>query len=183
MGIPPDFSTLCQKCGACCTGIQEGSVLMFPLDVIASAAYLNLEPKDFVKEYCKEVEYEYELRNELLRSTGYKEYIPIFALNMSQRDDCPFYNTNLKKCAIYSARPFQCRQFPFLDCVLTETEMLNDISLTCAGFKHWIQVHKYALNKDLFEIVEDERKMEREYYHLIKKAKNRLDCVYFTNLS
>jgi len=61
--------------------------------------------------------------------------------------------------------------------------MIGEICDICPGFKHWIQENHETLSNAFQDIVGDERKMEREYYLALKRAKNRLDRVYCANLS
>ena len=80
-------------CGACCTNHDDYSyVYLEPEDITVLAAHLELSEPDFLEEYTA-------------TEDGY-----VF-LKMDD-PDCMFLDGE-KRCAIYAARPRQCRTFPF----------------------------------------------------------------------
>ncbi len=81
----------CRQCGSCCTG-APGYVWLSREDIGAMAEALGIDCRAFLQKYCRRVQG----RISLL------EY---------ENGDCVFYNS--PGCALYSARPAQCRAFPF----------------------------------------------------------------------
>jgi len=80
----------CQGCGHCCIG-EPGTVYVAPNEVAGIAAFLHLSPTDLKRLYL------YPFRD------GY-------SIKEDEEGNCLFYSEG---CRIYSARPAQCRCFPF----------------------------------------------------------------------
>jgi Fe-S-cluster containining protein len=47
--------------------------------------------------------------------------------------DCVFLEPSARRCAIYSVRPCQCREFPFWPDVLSSKESWDRFALACMG--------------------------------------------------
>lgn len=86
---PSRFS--CEKCGACCR--WPGYVLLSDGDIARLAAFLGLSERSFVERHAR------------LASNR-------AALSLIEREDgaCEFLQGD--HCAVYDARPDQCRSFP-----------------------------------------------------------------------
>ena len=87
----------CQpECGRCCTGdARAGSVFLEAEDVDRLAAFLKLSRSVFMREHTRRQDDE-------------------LALVMQESGDCRFLKND--RCAVYDARPLQCRTYPFLPC-------------------------------------------------------------------
>ena len=82
----------CTQCGACCR--WGGSVLLTDRDIASVAARLNLTEQAFIDAYTRLAPNRAQL-----------------ALTERSDGSCTFLSGN--RCAIYPARPEQCRSFPF----------------------------------------------------------------------
>jgi len=80
----------CTQCGHCCT--IPGYVWVDDSEVDAIAEFLELDRVDFLRRYVRRVDHR-------------------FSLTEKANDECVFWEKD--GCSIYSARPTQCRTFPF----------------------------------------------------------------------
>ncbi len=80
----------CKRCGDCCRG-EPGYVWVRGKDISEMAEFLEVPRKTFMKKYVRREGTRYSL----------KEF---------RNGDCVFWDDG---CKIYSARPPQCRSFPF----------------------------------------------------------------------
>ncbi|MBN2406271.1 MAG: YkgJ family cysteine cluster protein [Elusimicrobia bacterium] len=80
----------CGRCGKCCA--MEGYVFLNRDDVEAIAAYMGMEKTSFLKKHTLRYGDRIRFRGEYARG-------------------CPMLESS--GCAIYPARPRQCRTFPF----------------------------------------------------------------------
>ena len=90
MSLLPEFH--CRQCGTCCR--WPGSVLLTNTDIAAAADALHLSETDFIDMYT------HLARNR----TG-------LTLREASDGACILLNES-GRCAIYEARPRQCRDFP-----------------------------------------------------------------------
>ena len=87
----------CQECeGRCCTG-ESGYIWLNPKEMENIANLLELKFDEFTSRYVKKVGYKYSL---IEKKNG-------------DNYECIFFDSKLKRCSIYEARPKQCRTFPF----------------------------------------------------------------------
>jgi Fe-S-cluster containining protein len=84
----------CTQCGKCCTG-TTGSVEINEEEIEQMAQFLHLSIKNFKKLYIKKRNNK-SLLVEKKSPSGF---------------DCIFFQNN--QCAVYKARPLQCRLYPF----------------------------------------------------------------------
>jgi len=80
----------CTRCGGCCRG-DPGYVWVAQRDIEAMAKALRMPVRRFTRRY--------------LRKVGDR-----YSLVELPNGDCVFYGDG---CAVYEARPVQCRTFPF----------------------------------------------------------------------
>jgi uncharacterized protein len=83
----------CSQCGRCCKGPNPGHVWVNHSEIEAMARQLKLPVYEFGKRY--------------LRKVG-----PRYSLTENKKRDCIFWADDFG-CTVYSARPGQCRQYPF----------------------------------------------------------------------
>ncbi|MHC2070763.1 YkgJ family cysteine cluster protein [Bremerella sp. T1] len=103
----------CTQCGGCCTG-GPGYVWVNAAEIAALAEVTDMTIEQFESVYVREVG----LRKSL------KEY---------STGDCVFLDTESKGCTVYSARPRQCRTWPFWDSNIKSPEDWQDTCDFCPG--------------------------------------------------
>jgi Fe-S-cluster containining protein len=105
----------CTGCGQCCTG-APGYVWVEESEIAEMAAALNMAFDAFTKRYIRKVGDRYSL------------------IEDSKTYDCVFLKDN--KCAVYQARPQQCRTFPWWIQNLRSKEDWDNASEFCEGMNH-----------------------------------------------
>lgn len=105
----------CTQCGRCCTG-APGYIWVDESEILTLAAYLNMEAEEFAEKYLREINGRYSLKE------------------MPKTYDCVFLKNN--KCSVYSARPKQCRTFPWWPANLKSKQDWNEASKYCEGINH-----------------------------------------------
>jgi len=91
--------TACFSCeGRCCTG-ESGYIWITPKEMQDIADLLEYDFDDFTSKFVKKVGYRYSLVEK----------------KVDDSYECVFFDSKLKRCSIYEARPKQCRTFPFWD--------------------------------------------------------------------
>jgi Fe-S-cluster containining protein len=104
----------CTGCGDCCTG-APGFVWVNNEEIAALAAEVGMN--------CDEFEAEY------VRTIGVRK-----SLNESEENyDCVFLDGKTRKCTVYSARPRQCRTWPFWDSTTRTPEAWAATCEVCPG--------------------------------------------------
>ncbi len=90
----------CSQCGNCCTG-PPGAVWFNAEEAVKMAAHLGLDKKAFLKQYARKLDGKWSLK-EHHTEHGY---------------DCIFLDRQKAPgravCALYGARPRQCRTWPY----------------------------------------------------------------------
>ncbi|MCB9025759.1 MAG: YkgJ family cysteine cluster protein [Bdellovibrionaceae bacterium] len=104
----------CQGSGKCCISRGEyGYVYLDKNDRINMAKFFKLRLGEFTKKYC-------------VSNEGY------YRLKTSPHElECLFLKDN--KCSIYSARPTQCRTWPFWPEVLQAKTWKKEVAQFCPG--------------------------------------------------
>lgn len=100
----------CESCGGrCCTG-ESGNIFVNQNEIKSIVNILNIDTDEFYTKYLKKVDYKYSLKE--------KKYLDSY--------DCIFFDRATNGCAIYEARPTQCRTFPFWPYFKTHIDELLD---------------------------------------------------------
>lgn len=109
-GYPYVFDAdACATCGGrCCTG-ESGNIFVKGDEIVAIAEVLKMDVDTFVATYLEKRGYKYSIRERVV--------------GMSH--DCIFFNRVQGGCEIYTARPLQCRTFPFWDYYKTRVDELK----------------------------------------------------------
>lgn len=105
----------CTGCGQCCTG-EPGYVWISPEEIETVSAHLGISKDQFLRTYTRSVFGKVSLREDRLTY------------------DCIFLKD--KQCQIYSARPSQCRTFPWWKENLTSPQDWKEAGRRCEGIDH-----------------------------------------------
>lgn len=103
----------CSQCGDCCTG-APGHVWVINEEIAAIAAAVGEEVAVFEEKYVRKV--------------GARKSLIEYA-----NGDCVFFNTKTRGCNVYSARPRQCRTWPFWESNLKTPEDWAHTCSVCPG--------------------------------------------------
>lgn len=101
------FPFECTECGKCCKTI--GSVYLSPDEIQSAATLLGLSAQDFVDTYASHT-----------LSDGSQTWAKL----QDKEDACIFLKDD-RYCAIYEARPVQCRTYPFWPAIVKSPETWN----------------------------------------------------------
>lgn len=104
----------CTQCGDCCTG-APGFVWVNQEEINAIATLIGVELDEFERKYVRRV--------------GIRRSLVEFPDDGS----CVFFDTKLRKCTVYDARPRQCRTWPFWDSNLDTPEDWQHTCDVCPG--------------------------------------------------
>ncbi len=119
----------CTQCGNCCTG-PPGTVWFTAEEAVSMAAALGITSAEFYKRYAHKVDGRWSL-SERRTAAGY---------------DCVFLDRTSSPgralCSIYSARPQQCRTWPFWPENLTSKKAWDQVKrrTPCPGMDQWTLV-------------------------------------------
>lgn len=103
----------CSQCGNCCTSHGEYAyVYLSAADRAALAAHLGLSEPELLARHCE-------------REEGH-------VLLRMDAPECPFL-TPERRCAVYPARPKQCRTWPFWRENLSRERWQGPVSAICPG--------------------------------------------------
>ena len=104
----------CTQCGDCCTG-APGYVWVTNDEIAAIAAVVMPEaPEKFEELYVRKV--------------GVWKSLKEFP-----NGDCVFFDTEKRNCSVYTARPKQCKTWPFWDSNLRTPETWKQTCEACPG--------------------------------------------------
>jgi Fe-S-cluster containining protein len=104
----------CTQCGDCCTG-APGYVWVTNDEIAAIAAVVMPEdPEKFEELYVRKV--------------GVRKSLKEFP-----NGDCVFFDTEKRNCSVYTARPRQCKTWPFWDSNLRTPETWKQTCEACPG--------------------------------------------------
>ena len=133
----------CTQCGECCTG-SPGYVDFTPAELEAMARALGILPDELLKAYAR-------------RHNGYWS---LREVEVDGAYDCVFLRrdpeTGAARCAVYEARPSQCRTWPFWPENLESRRAWSEAARQCPGM-----VEPEALRGRLYPL-EEIRKLSSE---------------------
>jgi Fe-S-cluster containining protein len=105
----------CTGCGQCCTG-SPGYVWIEESEAQAMADALQISLEEFVKKYTRRIGGRVSLRED------------------PRNFDCVFLEG--KQCKVYTARPKQCRTFPWWQENVETQEQWKEAAIRCEGINH-----------------------------------------------
>lgn len=103
----------CTGCGDCCTG-APGYVWVNKQEIADLAALVGVAVDEFERKYTRKV--------------GIRRSLIEF-----RNGDCVFFENGSRKCQVYSARPRQCRSWPFWRSNLRSEETWSETCQVCPG--------------------------------------------------
>jgi Fe-S-cluster containining protein len=103
----------CTQCGDCCTG-AAGYVWVNKEEIATLAQLVGVPVDEFEAKY--------------VRSVGVRKSLVEF-----DNGDCVFFDGKARKCTVYSARPRQCRTWPFWNSNLRTEETWRETCNVCPG--------------------------------------------------
>ncbi|OQY33701.1 MAG: hypothetical protein B6241_07290 [Spirochaetaceae bacterium 4572_59] len=106
----------CTQCGHCCRH-DPGYVFLSEADVRQAFEFLSLPEEEFLKKYCRIVDVGFFKKVSLQEKSNY---------------DCIFWQDGVG-CAIYEARPLQCRSYPFWPAIMDSEESWVEEAKQCPG--------------------------------------------------
>jgi Fe-S-cluster containining protein len=109
------LSFSCTRCSACCR-YEGGYVFLSQKDVDNLATECQMPYNEFVTVYCR-----------WIPAAGGKESL---SLKEKANFDCIFWKEG---CTVYTARPRQCRAFPFWQSVLSSSNAWKTAASGCPG--------------------------------------------------
>lgn len=118
----------CTQCGNCCTG-GPGYVWITHEEIERLARHLDLTPEQVVDRYCRKVNGRFSLKE---RRTSEGNYDCIFLTEAPPDSGDPLALPR-RICAVYDARPLQCRTWPFWKENLTSKARWDHSSGRCPG--------------------------------------------------
>ncbi len=108
----------CTECGRCCAGPEEGYVWVTRQEIDRIAEFLGMNVDEFAKRYTRKVGSRFSL------------------IEQKSTNDCIFLTERDGKgrgCRIYSARPTQCRTWPFWSINIRSPETWALAGMRCEG--------------------------------------------------
>ena len=102
----------CKQCGDCCKGY--GGTYVSRSDVEAIAAYIGVDPEQFVERYCTQ--------------SGDR-----LLLAQHESGFCIFWKD--KMCSIHPVKPKMCKTWPFIRNLLADPENWEKMASMCPGMR------------------------------------------------
>lgn len=134
----------CTQCGNCCTG-GPGFVWITKEEIVRLAEHLKITPEETVEQYCRKIDGKFSLKEQrngdqfdcifLRESAGAAPASNASEARKGQagRATTEPPDTPKRSCAIYPARPLQCRTWPFWPENLRSKENWNRAGRRCHG--------------------------------------------------
>lgn len=105
----------CTGCGRCCTG-KDGYVFLSSQDRSTLIDFLKISEKEFIDQFTRIVDGQLSL------------------IDAPDSDHCIFLKNN--RCSVYSARPIQCRTFPWWLHNIENPQNWLEAAKNCEGINH-----------------------------------------------
>ncbi len=182
--VTPGIVFQCQQCGTCCSKDTEGYVFVYQSDIDEMVRVLGLSREEFAEKYLQITDYEYTLWDSDLEDTDKKHTMETLILStQGEQADCVFLyeDGGAKKCRIYGGRPLQCRLFPFWSIIMVSSVNYEETKQYCLGLNSpsiTANGSNFYSPDRIEQLVKEERKLESEYYRIMKKNNFEIKKVY-----
>ncbi len=156
----------CQVCGYCCSQ-KEGNIYIFPEEVPALVDFL-LETgmiqskREFFERYVT-----------VTTEAYHKKIMETIVIRQRENGECIFFDN--PNCLIYPHRPFQCVGFPFWAMNVEDDEDWEGLKEICPGID---KGNRFYSKQEIDELLKRERKLEEDYYKLMRRLKFDIRRVY-----
>ncbi|MCK4913421.1 MAG: YkgJ family cysteine cluster protein [Planctomycetes bacterium] len=115
----------CQQCGNCCSGPDEGYIWITKPEIKLLADFLKITVEKLREKFLKRIGF----RTTIIEQPVNKDCIFLQKINGHRFDKL----TTGKGCVVYSARPSQCRTWPFWAGNLKNPDTWNEAAQKCPG--------------------------------------------------
>lgn len=105
----------CTRCSACCRH-DPGYVFLSEIDLERLSNHFNLTKDQFREKYCRVVDF---------------GIVSRLSLTEKPNNDCIMWKEG--GCSVYTARPLQCRSFPFWSSNVEDNESWEATGKDCPG--------------------------------------------------
>lgn len=164
----------CEKCGACCRGLNEGEVYVYMDDILRLIEFLEFRGesytlREFASNFLKITSQYFQLYDP--ESGEKKRYtLDTLGLKFTGEDDHCFFINEDNSCSVHEARPFQCQAFPIgWKMLMNNDENLVEYSKKCQGLKNSLKNKgKFYSVQEIMKWTQGEYKIEYEYFILMK---------------
>jgi Fe-S-cluster containining protein len=121
----------CKRCSSCCR-YEAGFVFLSEKDMEKLIVRLKMDRNAFIKKYCRWVQ-----------DVNGKE---VLSLKEKSNSDCILWDSI---CTVYTARPLQCRTFPFWKSIVSSARAWAVAASGCPGMNHGETHPEKAIKKCL----------------------------------
>jgi uncharacterized protein len=120
----------CTQCGNCCTG-RRGFVWITDEEISQLAKLLGKSLEETIEQYCRRVGGRFSLKENFNPRHG--GYDCVFLKEIPPEPDSGKVTHSKRVCSIYTARPAQCRAWPFWESNLASREIWEMTGERCPG--------------------------------------------------
>jgi len=132
----------CTRCSGCCRH-ESGYVYLSENDLLRLTKEFNMNYSNFIQVWCRWIPFNSgRERLSLKEKSGY---------------DCIFWKNG---CTVYSARPLQCRTFPFWDSIMCSEESWKNAGKSCPGINSG-EYHSGAEIEKFLRLLDNEPVIEQ----------------------
>jgi len=122
LNIQP-FRFQCNRCGKCCTALNEG-VPLYLRDIDQISSSLGLGREEFIKTFCN-------IELKTVEAGNRKMQIPLIYLKVESRT-CVFYKN--ERCSVHNHKPYLCAASPFITLHFQDEEVKSVFKSSCEGY-------------------------------------------------
>jgi len=159
----------CQMCGKCCTGFNDGEVYLYKEDILRLADFLKIKGKkelrDFAQKYLKVVDDSFFWKDPNAQRGKTYRYKTLGFKFTGEDEHCHFLKGN--NCSVHTARPFQCRSFPFWQMMVSSTKNFENYAQKCKGLQ--VLKGKFYTKEEILNWAQEEYDIEKKYFLEMKK--------------